>query len=171
MTECDEEEVMSDTIATATDQPALSGRESGTSTPSSLDSTQSLCRRSIGGCDTNPLHGIGFGFQLDEVLEEGPVFPTLFAGHSLSGDRYLVRHADSAPRLGTWLFASITEHALSCVREGRGELRAAFAHTATGAVELITVAPDGHYTESLKLCSELADEELPPSGTHLRLCA
>jgi hypothetical protein len=158
VTKCDEEGIMSDTIATAADPPVLSSR----------DTVPPLGRRSIGGRDSNPLYGFGFRIQLDEVLESGPKFPTLFAGHTPFGGRYLVRYA---PRPATWLCAPITERALSCVREGRSELRAAFAHTATGAVEVITVGPDGRYTESLKLCSELSDEELPPSGTRLRLCA
>jgi hypothetical protein len=119
----------------------------------------------------NPLPGCSLQLEVDEVLESRQMLPVLFAGHTPLGERYLVRYSPRDVWTVRWMCAPITERALACVRTGRADLRAAFAHTATGTVEILTVSPDGRCTESLRLCHDLADADLPPIGIHLRLCA
>jgi hypothetical protein len=119
----------------------------------------------------NPLQGCDLHLEVDEVLEPGAMLPTVFAGHTPAGVRYLVLRAEGNGRTETWMCAPISERALACVRAGRADLRAAFTHTSTGTVDILSIQPDGHWTETLKLCRELVDEELPPVGRHLQLCA
>jgi hypothetical protein len=117
-----------------------------------------------------PLESCSLHLEVDEVLESNRTLLVLFSGHTPEGERYLVRHATGEHRQ-TWMCAPISERALACVRTGRAELRAAFVHTATGTVDIVTIEPDGHCTESLRLCEELGDGELPPAGSYLGLCA
>jgi hypothetical protein len=119
----------------------------------------------------NPLQGSALQLEVDEVLESGPTVPKLFAAHTRSGEHYLVAHASGEDRTGTWMCAPISEFALAFVRNGRAEVRDAFAHSATGAVDIVTIAPDGHCTESVKMCNELRDADLPSVVCHPRSCA
>ena len=119
----------------------------------------------------NPMPDGSLQLEVDEVLESQQMLPVLFAGHTPVGERYLVRYSPGDIWAGTWMCAPITERALACVRTGRAELRAVFAHTATGTVEIFTIEPDGRWSESLRLCHDLVDADLPPIGIHLRLCA
>jgi hypothetical protein len=117
----------------------------------------------------NPFQVFRFPLEADEVLEWEADIPTLFSGHSPDGERYLVRHAARSDHTVIWVCAPISERALACVRTGRAEVRDAFTHTATGGVDILTLGPDGHCTESFKMCAELRDEDLPPAGSHLGL--
>jgi len=119
----------------------------------------------------NPLQGSALQLEVDEVLESGPTVPKLFAAHTRSGEHYLVAHASGEDRTGTWMCAPISEFALAFVRNGRAEVRDAFAHSATGAVDIVTIAPDGRCTESVKMCNELRDADLPSIVCHPQLCA
>jgi hypothetical protein len=73
------------------------------------------------------------------------------------------------------LCAPVSDRALACVRSGQAELRDAFTHSSTGAVDLVTVStrpgrrPEIH--ESLRLCCELTDDELPKAGIRFRPAA
>jgi hypothetical protein len=53
---------------------------------------------------------------------------------------------------------------------GRADLRDVVAHTATGAVDIVTIGRDGRCTERNKMSRELSDEDLPPVGRRL-VCA
>ena len=54
----------------------------------------------------------------------------------------------------------------------QAELRDAFAHSATGAVDLVTVSTRPgrrpEFQQSLRLCCELTDDELPKAGIRFR---
>ena len=117
----------------------------------------------------NPLQGCHLELEVDEMLQCEVVLPLLFAGHTPRGQHYLVLQVARDDH--SWICAPISERGLTCVRTGQADLHAAFTHTATGAIDLVTVAADGQWTETLKLCRDLADEDLPPVGTHLCLCA
>ncbi len=97
---------------------------------------------------------------IDEALMPGDVFST----HDENGARYLLAHTTAS----TWLCAPISERALECVRSGRAELRAVFAHSATGMVERLTVRQGAVCQESLVPCAQLTDDVLPRPG--VRLC-
>ena len=116
----------------------------------------------------NPLGGSGLALEIDDVLARSGGRADVFSAHDPEGCRYLVAHTRGRGKGGTWLCAPVTERALACVCSGQAELRDAFAHSATGAVELVTVAtrpgrrPEFH--ESVRLCQDLTDDELPGAG-------
>jgi hypothetical protein len=115
------------------------------------------------------------GLEVDEVLARRGARLEVFSAHDPDGSRYLVAHTRGQGRAGTWLCAPVTERALACVQSGRAELRDAFAHSATGAVERITISTrSGHrpeFEESVRLCAELTDEELPQPGIRIGVAA
>jgi hypothetical protein len=123
----------------------------------------------------NPLGGSGLALEVDDVLAITGANLNVFSAHDPSGSRYLVAHTSGQGRAGTWLCAPVTERALACVQSGRAELRDVFAHSATGAVEKITVSTKSarrpKFHESLRLCTELTNEELPEPGVRLGLPA
>jgi hypothetical protein len=119
----------------------------------------------------NSLQDCDLQLEIDEVLEADLSFFLIFVGHTPNGERYLVLHSVGDGRSMTWTCAPISERALACVRAGKADLRAAFAHSSTGTVDIVTVESDGHCTESLRLCHELGEADLPPLGSHLRICA
>jgi hypothetical protein len=111
-----------------------------------------------------PFQRSNLRLELDQVLEPTSPGQRFFAGHSASGQRYVILQTSGDDRAGTWTCAPITERALDFVVTGSAELRDAISHTATGTVDIITVAADGRCTESVRLCSELREEDLPPRG-------
>jgi hypothetical protein len=123
----------------------------------------------------NPLGASGLGLEVDDVLAIRGADVDVYSAHDPSGSRYLVAHTSGRGRSGTWLCAPVSERALACVESGRAELRDVFAHSATGAVEKVTVSPRAarrpEFHRSLRLCTELTDEELPQPGVRLGLPA
>ncbi|MDQ6613208.1 MAG: hypothetical protein M3083_00185 [Actinomycetota bacterium] len=97
--------------------------------------------------------------EVDDVLKPQEVF----SAHDEQGRRYLIANTAAS----TWLCAPISERALDCVVSGRAELRAVFAHSATGMVERLTVRGAAVCEESLIPCAELNDDLLPRPGLRL----
>jgi hypothetical protein len=122
----------------------------------------------------NPHGGRFLGLELDEVLMAEGAQPQVLTAHTLEGERYLLARTHHESRgegewTGTWLCAMVTDRALDCVAAGRAEIRDAFAHSATGFVELVTVGDGrrGVVRETLRLCGELTDDDLPEPGIRL----
>jgi hypothetical protein len=115
-----------------------------------------------------PFQRSSLDIQLDDVLDAGAPLPHLFSGHTPGGQRYLIIQMSGDEQTGTWVCAPITERAMHYVLVGLAQLRDAVAHSATGAVDIVTVTSDGHCFESSRLCRELTDDELPPLGARLR---
>ena len=117
----------------------------------------------------NPNGGRFLGLELDEVLMADGAEPQVVSAHTPGGDRYLLAHTGGEGWKGTWLCAVVTDRALDCVAAGRAEVRDAFAHSATGFVDLVTVGDgrDDVVRQTLRLCGELTDEELPEPGLRL----
>ena len=111
-----------------------------------------------------------FGVEIDDVLDwhHGA---SLMVGHDLSGRRYLAVLVSSTPAHRCWLVAAISPVALSCVLAGRAELRDVFRHTPTGFVETFTVDRSGRASQSVRLCAELSEDDLPVAGRRLALAA
>jgi hypothetical protein len=108
-----------------------------------------------------PLTDSRLPVNVDEVLDGRTGSPWLFAGHSSDGGRWLVafdNEGDHAPR---WLCAPASDVAIGCVRSGRAQPADLFRHSRTGTVEIITIGIDGRMVESIRLCAELGDDELP----------
>jgi hypothetical protein len=118
----------------------------------------------------NPFQRSSLLLEVDEVLDPTAPLPQLFAGHTPAGQMYLIIQTAGDESSGTWVCAPITQRALECVLTGRAELRDVVVHTATGAVDLVTIGRDGHCVESCIVSQDLRDEDLPPIGRRL-LCA
>jgi hypothetical protein len=116
------------------------------------------------GSHLNPLQHSSLQLEVDRVLDPAEAFPHFFAGHSSTGQRYLIVQTTGDAQSGTWMCAPITERALDCVVAGRAELRDALTHTATGGVEIITLDSQGNRTESAMLCRDVDDADLPALG-------
>ena len=89
--------------------------------------------------------------EVDDVLARRGARLEVFSAHDPDGSRYLVAHTRGHGRAGTWLCAPVTERALACVQSGRAELR--------------------EFEESVRLCAELTDEELPQAGIRVGVSA
>jgi hypothetical protein len=105
------------------------------------------------------LRGCDLSLDIDDVLIDGEVF----SGHDQSGTRYLIVHTAST----TWLCAPVTDRALNCVASNRADIRDVLTHSATGLVERLTIHGSVVCQESLMLCRELTDNELPQPGLRL----
>jgi hypothetical protein len=111
-----------------------------------------------------------FGVEIDDVLDwhDGP---SLIVGHDLSGRRYLAVQVVCTPAQRCWLVAAISVVALRCVLAGRAELRDVFRHTPTGFVETFRVDRSGRASQSVRLCADLSEDDLPGAGQRLALVA
>jgi hypothetical protein len=101
------------------------------------------------------------GVRIDDVFITAPGAPRLYAGHDASGQGWLVAlkcdHFDARH----WVCAPASDRAISCVRSGRARPADLFRHSATGFVELITAHADGRTSESIRLCADLDESDLP----------
>ena len=116
----------------------------------------------------NPLQGCSLALEVDEILTGRGGEPEVFSARGNNGDLYLVVHVHGQGRSGTWLCAPVTDRALECVRSGRAELRDVVAHSSTGRVERVTLGGcAGESVESVRLCGDLTDDDLPRPGLRL----
>jgi hypothetical protein len=110
--------------------------------------------------------------EVDDVLARTGARVDVFSAHDPTGSRYLVAHTRGRGKAGTWLCAPVSERALACVCSGQADLRDAFVHSATGAVDLVTVSTrpgrQPQFQESLRLCCDLTEDELPKAGFRFR---
>jgi hypothetical protein len=110
---------------------------------------------------TNPLAGCPLPLDVDEVLIGAPRTPRLFVAHEPDGQRWLVALSAQTDGGRRWLCAPASDVAIGCALSGRALPADLFRHSRTGTVEMITVAADGHFSESTRLCAELRDDEVP----------
>jgi hypothetical protein len=103
-----------------------------------------------------------YGLRIDDVFVTSPSAPRLYAGHDAAGQGWLVALIDDGRNARRWLCAPASDLAIGCVRSGRARPADLFRHSATGSVEMITAYSDGHISESVRLCAELDEKELPP---------
>jgi hypothetical protein len=105
--------------------------------------------------------------EVDEVLDPAEPFSQLFAGHTPSGQRYLIVQTAGNEHAGRWMCAPITERALACVVAGKADIRDVIAHTSTGEVDVIAVEADGRCVDFRKMSHEVCEDDLPASGRRL----
>ncbi len=108
----------------------------------------------------SPLAGSPVPVAVEEVLVERSGEPRLFAGHTPDGQRWLVAQIAESTDLRRWLCAPASDRAIGCVASGRAMPADLLRHSATGTVEDITLGLGGQFIESLRLCSELGDDEV-----------
>jgi hypothetical protein len=97
---------------------------------------------------------------VEQVLLELAGEPLLFAGRTPDGQRWLVVQMAGFAHSRRWLCAPASERAIGCVVSGRARPADVFRHSATGTVEVITLGPDGHFSESLRMCDSVSDVEV-----------
>jgi hypothetical protein len=102
------------------------------------------------------------GVRIDDVFDISPGLPRLYAGHDGDGQGWLVALTVDRPECRRWLCAPASDQAIACVRLGRAQPADFFRHSATGSVEVVTADARGHVSEAVRLCTELADSDLPP---------
>ena len=115
--------------------------------------------------ESEMLHFLGseLDLEVDEVWEryDGP---RLFAGHEVSGQKWLVAEIHHTPFGAKWLCAPQSPRALECVRGGRAEVGDALRHSASGTVVMVTLGTATLVPDRVLLCTELHDDLLPPTG-------
>lgn len=109
----------------------------------------------------NPLAGSSLGLDIDEVLDGPPGTPLLAIAHTADGQRWAVAVTVDSANARRWLCAPHSDLALQCLRTGRALPSDLFRHTTTGWVMRVTVAADGRTAESVELCDDLHDRDLP----------
>jgi hypothetical protein len=114
------------------------------------------------------LHFLGSDLDLDvdETFEryDGPL---LFAGHDFLGQGWLVMEVVRTVWKVSWLCAPQSQRALECVRSGQADVRDALRHSATGAVELVTLEKGQVIADRMLLCAQIGNDLLPLPGWHL----
>jgi hypothetical protein len=100
---------------------------------------------------------------VEEILVERSGSPRLFAGRTPDGQRWLVAQVTDSADVRRWLCAPASDRAIGCLVSGRALPADLLRHSSTGIVEEITLGPGGRFSESLRLCGSLADDEVPPS--------
>jgi hypothetical protein len=111
----------------------------------------------------DPLAGSPVPVAVEQVLLELAGEPRLFTGRTPDGQRWLVVQTAEFADSRRWLCAPASERAIGCVASGRARPADVFRHSATGTVEQITLGPDGHFSESLRLCDTVSDLEASPA--------
>jgi hypothetical protein len=117
---------------------------------------------------TDPLAGCSIPLYVDEVLTGGSGAPRVFVARETDGQRWLVALSARSGDARRWLCAPASEIAIDCVLSGRALPADLFRHSRTGTVEMITVAADGRFSESTRLCAELSDDEVPSTSRLVR---
>jgi hypothetical protein len=87
--------------------------------------------------------------------------PSLFTGRGPKGQRWLVAQIGESVKARRWLCAPASDLAIRCVLSGRAQPADLFRHSVTGTVEDLTIGADGRWFESIRLCAELGDSEVP----------
>jgi hypothetical protein len=106
----------------------------------------------------------GANFTVDDILLGSAENPTLLVGHSCDGQQWLVARSPRTsgnPEDRCWLCAPASALAIDCVRTGRAMPADAFHHSLTGSVRVIRESANGRWTQSVRLCQELGEDELP----------
>jgi hypothetical protein len=120
----------------------------------------SVARWDGSSVDDGRLAGSSLLLDIDEVLVGRAGAPQLFCGHDRDGQCWLVALIGEGLQSRRWLCAPATDVALGCVRSGRAAPADVFRHSSTGMVEVITVGADGQFSESMRLCADLIDDEV-----------
>ena len=117
---------------------------------------------------TNPLAGCSLPLDVDEVLIGASGVPRVFVAREADGQRWVVALSAQSGDARRWLCAPASEVAIDCVLSGRALPGDLFRHSRTGTVEMITMAADGRFSESTRLCVELSDDEVPSASPLVR---
>jgi hypothetical protein len=100
--------------------------------------------------------------RIDDVFVTSPGAPRLYAGHDADGQAWLVALTVDEANARRWLCAPASDQAIGCLRLGKAQPADLFRHSSTGSVEVVTAEADGRLFESVRLCTDLDESELPP---------
>ena len=110
------------------------------------------------------------GYELELVIDsvlDDHVGPTLWSGVDSDGGYWLMAEADLDPAHLSWLCPPISAPALRAIKSGRANPADAFRHSATGTVELVSIADGQAVPDQCLRCEDVAPELLPPADWHL----
>jgi hypothetical protein len=100
----------------------------------------------------------GFDLELfvDEVLDRRD-WPTLCCAHDITGNQWLIVQVDDDPGHLAWLCAPVSERAMRAVRDGHCAPTDVVRHSATGAVELVTIDHGRTVPDRCLLCDRVLE--------------
>jgi hypothetical protein len=109
-----------------------------------------------------------FGFHLELFVEEvldGGEGPTLCHARDFTGGQWLIVQTDDDPVHLAWMCAPVSARAMQAVRDGHCEPTDVLRHSATGAVELVTIDNGKAVPDRCVLGYQVSDH-LPPGADH-----
>jgi hypothetical protein len=109
-----------------------------------------------------------FGFEIALVVEAVLVRDDhgtrVCSAHDCTEQQWLIVKVSDEPDDLAWLCVPVSERAIEAVLTGRGSLRDAIRHSATGTVDLVTVQHGRAMPDRCLLCPSIPEYLLPPSN-------
>jgi hypothetical protein len=109
-----------------------------------------------------------FGFEIELVVEAVLVKDDrgtrVCSAHDDAAQQWLIVKVSDEPDDLAWLCVPVSERAIKAVVTGRGSLRDAIRHSATGTVDLVRVEHGRAVPDRCLLCPSIPDYLLPPSN-------
>jgi hypothetical protein len=114
----------------------------------------------------------GFEIELDveAILVKDERGTRVCSAHDCTSQQWLIVKVSDEPNDLAWLCVPVSERAIEAVMTGRGSLRDAIRHSATGTVDLVTVEHGRAVPDRCLLCASIPEYLLPPSN-HAELVA
>jgi hypothetical protein len=107
-----------------------------------------------------------FGFEMELVVEAVLVRDDrgtrVCSAHDWTAQQWLIVKVRDEPEHLAWLCAPVSERAMEAVLTGRGSLRDAIRHSATGTVDLVRVEHGQAVPDRCLMCSSIPEYLLPP---------
>jgi hypothetical protein len=108
------------------------------------------------------------GFEIELVVEAVLVRDDrgtrVCSAHDCTAQQWLIVKVSDEPAELAWLCAPVSERAIEAVLTGRGSLRDAIRHSATGTVDLVRVEHGQAVPDRCLLCPTIPEYLLPPSN-------
>jgi hypothetical protein len=109
-----------------------------------------------------------FGFEIELVVEAVLVKDDrgtrVCSAHDDTAQQWLIIKVSDEPDDLAWLCVPVSERAIKAVVTGRGSLRDAIRHSATGTVDPLRVEHGRAVPDRCLLCPSIPDYLLPPSN-------
>jgi hypothetical protein len=110
-----------------------------------------------------------FGFELelvvDAVLVRDDRGSRVCSAHDGTAQPWLIVKVSDEPEDLAWLCVPVSERAIEAVLTGRGSVRDAIRHSATGTVDLVRVEHGRAVPDRCLLCPGIPEFLLPPSNS------
>jgi hypothetical protein len=122
----------------------------------------------VSGDEMKPSRLMFFGFEIelvvDAVLNRDDRGTRLCSAHDRTAQQWLIVKVNDEPDDLAWLCVPVSERAIEAILTGRGSLRDAIRHSATGTVDLVRVEHGRAMPDRCLLCPSIPEHLLPPSN-------